>query len=91
MLGNRITDLQMTKYKKLRGKHTQEAAAARTGISGSSPRRIESSLVLPSQRPPRPWRTRADPLSQIWDAEVVPLPASSSRTELKCRKRIVRK
>ena len=73
MPGNRITDLQMTKYKKLRGKHTQEAAAAKTGISVSSARRIESSLVLPSQRPPRHWRTRTDPLSQIWDAEVVPM------------------
>ena len=33
MPGNRLTDLQMTKYKKLRGKHTQEAAAAKTGIT----------------------------------------------------------
>jgi hypothetical protein len=71
--GNRITDLQMTKYKQLRGKHTQEAAAAKTGISVSSARRIESSLVLSSQRPPRHWRTRADPLCEIWDAEIVPM------------------
>ena len=53
MPGNRITDLQMTKYKKLRGKHTQEAAAAKTGISVSSARRIESSLV------PRSWHRDA--------------------------------
>ena len=39
--GNRITDLQMTKYKELRGKHTQEAAAAKSGISVSSAQRIE--------------------------------------------------
>jgi transposase InsO family protein len=71
--GNRITDLQVTKYKELRGKHTQEVAAAKTGISVSSARRIESSVALPSQRPPRHWRTRADPLSQVWDAEVVPM------------------
>jgi len=71
--GNRITDLQVNKYKQLRGKHTQEAAAAKTGISVSSARRIESSVALPSQRPPRHWRTRADPLSQVWDAEVVPM------------------
>jgi hypothetical protein len=38
--GNRITDLQVTKYKELRGRHTQEAAAAKTGISVSSARRI---------------------------------------------------
>ena len=53
MPGSRITDLQMTKYKELRGKHTQEAAAAKTGISVSSARRVEASALLPSQRPPR--------------------------------------
>ncbi len=73
MPGNRITDLQMTKYKELRGKHTQEAAAAKAGISLSSAQRIESRVTLPSQRPPRHWRTRADPLSEVWDAEVVPM------------------
>jgi transposase InsO family protein len=71
--GNRITDLQVNKYKELRGKHSQEAAAAKTGISVASARRIESSGLLPSQRPPRHWRTRADPLSEVWDTEVVPM------------------
>ena len=73
MPGNRITDLQVTKYKELRGKHTQEAAAAKTGISVSSARRLESGVALPSQRPPRHWRTRADPLNEVWEAEVVPM------------------
>lgn len=73
MPGNRITDLQVSKYKELRGKHSQEAAAAKTGISVSSARRIESSVALPSQRPPRHWRTRCDPLSEVWDAEGVPM------------------
>lgn len=73
MPGNRITDLQMIKYKELRGNHTQEAAAAKTGISVSSARRIESRVALPSQRAQRHWRTRADPLSEVWDAEVVPM------------------
>jgi len=71
--GKRITDLQVTKYKELRGKHTQEAAAAKTGISVASARRIESIQALPSQRPPRHWRTRADPLDEVWQAEVVPM------------------
>jgi transposase InsO family protein len=71
--GNRITDLQMIKYKELRGKHTQEAAAAKTGISVSSARRIERCGVLPSQRGLRSWRTRDDPLVEVWDSEVVPL------------------
>jgi len=71
--GNRISDLQVTKYKQLRGKHTQEVAAAKTGISVASARRIESAVLLPSQRPPRNWRTRADPLQDVWQSEVVPM------------------
>jgi len=71
--GKRITDLQVSKYKELRGKHGQEAAAAKTGISVASAWRLESAVVLPSQRPPRHWRTRADPLAEVWDAEVVPM------------------
>lgn len=39
MPGKRITDLQVSKYKELRGKHGQEAAAAKTGISVASARR----------------------------------------------------
>lgn len=73
MPGNRISDLQVTKYKQLRGKHTQEAAAAKVGISVASARRIESAVLLPSQRPPRSWRTRADPLEDVWQSEVVPM------------------
>ena len=71
--GKRITDLQVSKYKDLRGKHGQEAAAAKTGISVASARRLDTAVVLPSQRPPRHWRTRADPLGEVWAAEVVPM------------------
>ena len=73
MPGKRITDLQVIKYKTLRGEHSQEAAAAKTGISVASARRVEAATVLPSQRPPRHWRTRADPLAAVWDTEVVPM------------------
>ena len=71
--GNRITDLQVIKYKELRGKHTQEAAAAKIGISVSSAGRVERCAVLPSQRGPRVWRTRAYPLGEVWGSEVLPL------------------
>jgi hypothetical protein len=71
--GKRITDLQVKKYKALRGERSQEAAAAKTGISVASARRVEAMAVLPSQRPPRHWRTRADPLAGVWDTEVVPM------------------
>jgi transposase InsO family protein len=71
--GKRITDFQVTKYKQHRGKHSQQAAAAKVGISISSARRIESQGTLPSQKPARQWRTRADPFASVWDAEVLPM------------------
>jgi hypothetical protein len=71
--GKRITDLQVKKYKELRGGHSQEASAAKSGISVASARRVESAGLLPSQRSPRHWRTRADPLEAVWAAEVVPM------------------
>jgi transcriptional regulator with XRE-family HTH domain len=37
-----MTDLHVTKYKELRGKLTQQAAAAKTDISMSRARRLES-------------------------------------------------
>jgi len=71
--GKRISDLQVNKYKALRGEHSQEAAAAKTGISVASARRVESAQALPSQRPARHWRTRVDPLAEVWATEVVPM------------------
>lgn len=73
MPGNRMSELQVTKYKELRGKHTQEAAAAKTGVSVASAHRIESAVLLPSQKPPRSWRKRADPLDDVCTTEVVPM------------------
>jgi transposase InsO family protein len=73
MPGKRVTDHQVLKYKEHRKKLTQVAAAAKAGISERSARRIERSDALPSQSPPRSWRTRQDPLAAVWDAEVVPL------------------
>jgi hypothetical protein len=71
--GKRITHLPVSEYKDLRGKNGQEAAAAKTGISVASARRLDTAVVLPSQRPPRHWRTRVDTLAEVWDAEVVPM------------------
>jgi hypothetical protein len=57
----------------LRRTHTQEAAAAKVGISTRTARRIERGAVLPSQKPRRSWRTRPDPLVEVWASEIVPL------------------
>ena len=73
MPGKRITDHQVQKFKQHRNTLTQVAAAAKSGISERSGRRIEVADALPSQRPERAWRTRDDPLAEVWDAEVVPL------------------
>ena len=58
---------------KIRKSKSQEIAAAKAGISERSARRIENSVTLPSQHPPRYWRSRVDPCAQVWDSEVVPL------------------
>ncbi|HVA34047.1 MAG TPA: IS21 family transposase, partial [Candidatus Baltobacteraceae bacterium] len=73
MPGKRITDLQVLRYKAQRRTHIQAAAAAQAGISERSARRIEGHDSLPSQRPPRQWRTRPDPLAGVWEAELLPL------------------
>ena len=73
MPGKRITDHQVHKYKQHRKRLTQVAAAARAGISERSARRIDETEALPSQQRGRSWRTRADPLTVVWEAEVVPL------------------
>ena len=73
MPGKKITDQQVRKYKEARRQATQQIAAARMGISVRSARRIEQVDGLPSQRGPRTWRTRADPLADVWEQELVPL------------------
>src|ERR1051325_1156572 len=73
MPGKRITDHQMTKYKRFRKQFSQEAAAAKVGIGVRSARRLERRTQLPSQREPRHWRTRADALLAVWDSEIKPL------------------
>ena len=79
MPGKRITDHQVHKYKQHRNQLSQVAAAAKTGISERSARRIEDAQSLPSQRPSRNWRTREDPLSTVWDSEVIPLLQTDAR------------
>jgi len=73
MPGKRVTDHQVIKYKQFRQRLGQEAAAAKVGISERTARRLERLDGLPSQRAPRTWRTRSDPLAAVWDAEVLPM------------------
>lgn len=73
MPGKRITDHQVLKYKNHRRELSQVAAAAKVGISERSARSIESADALPSQRSPRVWRTRPDPLAAVWATDLLPL------------------
>ena len=56
-----------------RKKHSQELAAAKSGMSLRTARRIEGDVTLPSQDLRRYWRSRPDPFAEVWEAEVVPL------------------
>ena len=77
MAGKRIGDHQVGIYKKFRTKLGQEVAAAKTGISVRSARRIDASEALPSQREARSWRTRTDPFEAVWESELVPMLAAA--------------
>lgn len=57
----------------IRKNKPQAVAAAKTGISARSARRIESAGTVPSQNPRRYWRSRVDPFADVWDSDVVPL------------------
>jgi hypothetical protein len=63
----------------LRRHHTQRLAAAKAGLSERTARRIERDPRLPSQKTAGPIRRRRthDPLAGIWEADILPLLASS--------------
>ena len=58
---------------KLRQSHTPTVAAAKAAISTATAYRIESDPRLPSQKKKPRSRRRPDPLSPIFETEIVPL------------------
>lgn len=55
---------------------SQQIAADAVGISVRSAQRIDRGELQPEgqqQRPGRSWRTRADPLAEVWDSVLVPM------------------
>nr|WP_208022274.1 IS21 family transposase [Aestuariicella hydrocarbonica] len=52
---------------------TQIAAAAKASISERTARRIETGQLTTEPAPKRHWRTRKDPLADVWDCELVPM------------------
>jgi len=73
MSGSRITDQQVRLYMNHRKLHPQKLAAAKSGMSERTARRVEHEAGLPSQQPRRYWRSRPDPFDDVWESEVVPL------------------
>jgi len=73
MSGTRITDQQVRLYMNNRKHHPQKLAAAKSGMSERTARRVEHDAGLPSQQPRRYWRSRPDPFADVWEKEVVPL------------------
>ena len=72
--GKRINFKQVQIYMKARESGcTQETAAAKGGFSERTGRRIDAGEHQPQRGRPHDWRTRKDPLAQVWDSELVPL------------------
>src|ERR1700680_742278 len=62
-----VTDRQVMLYMTRSQQHGQESAAAMAGFSARTARRIDKDPRLPSQkRQLRTWRTRTDPLTDVW-------------------------
>jgi hypothetical protein len=63
-----VTDCQVMLYMTSRSRHqSKDAAAASAGFSARTGRRIDKDPRLPSQKKqPRTWRTRTDPLADVW-------------------------
>lgn len=72
MSGKPINENQRRIYMSLRNQgKSQITAAAMSGISERSGRRIENDQVVPGNKPERHWRTRKDPFVNIWETEIV--------------------
>lgn len=60
---------------------TQQASAAKAGMSERTARRIESGTHRPRRGRPRDWKTRADPLDGHWEADLLPMLEREPRLE----------
>jgi transcriptional regulator with XRE-family HTH domain len=52
---------------------SQEAAAAAAGISLRTAQRIDQGEHQPERGKRRQWRTRQDPLAEVWEEELLPM------------------
>ncbi len=61
---------------------TQVAAAAASAMSERTARRWRGGPLPSETKGPRHWRTRPDPLVEVWDSKVVPLLKADEKGEL---------
>ncbi len=74
MPGQYIQNYQVQVYMRAREKGcTQPESAAIAGFSERSGRRIEQGEHQPKYGQERNWRTRQDPLAEVWDSELEPM------------------
>jgi len=75
-----VTDAQvrLLRQKMSEGK-TQEAASAAAGMSVRSGRTWQEGPLPSQRRRPRDWRTRIDPFSEVWAADIEPLLVADER------------
>lgn len=73
MPGKPVNDQQVRLYMRERQFRTQKVAAARSGFSERTARRLEADPRPPSQRRPARGRTVPDPLADIWKDELEPM------------------
>jgi hypothetical protein len=73
--GKHVTNRQVGRnMRSCKEGYTQAAAAARSGFSERTGRRIGTDPVLPSQRDRTGrYRTRQDPFAEVWREELVPM------------------
>jgi hypothetical protein len=74
MPGLWVTRRQVRRYMERRRQgDSQAVASAKAGFSERTARRVEAGGVNPAPRAPRQWRTRSDPLADVWDELIVPM------------------
>ena len=77
MTGRHVNDQQVRLYMRLRTDHMQITAAAKSGFSVATARRIDRDPRAPSAKKQRQiYRTRSDPLAGVWDED---RPAAAGR------------
>jgi len=69
-----VSDRQVAKLRKYMAQGlTQEAAAAKAGMSERTARDWQAGPLPSEARAPRDWRTRADPFEGVWETLIEPL------------------